>query len=168
MIGGGEQFNVGKWMGEYAKMSPEAKQAFFIGKPELRQAHDVLAKALGNYKDVGKFGNPSRSGYVNTIMSFITGGTGGVAAVQGIPEAAVAAGTAYGANRGFAGLMSSPKFVRWLAKEVAAPSAKAQGMGRNLTRGMVGGMNAANNKSGAPDGASPVIVIRPNRGAYAQ
>lgn len=124
--GGGDNFTIGKWMTQYGNMSREAKQAFFTGRPELRQAHDQLAKALENYKDVGKFGNPSRTGYVNTLMGLITGGSGlSVAAIAGIPAAIstgiTAAAGGYGVNKALSEAMSSPRVVRWLARSISNP-----------------------------------------------
>lgn len=108
------QFNVQRWVDSYNKMSPDAKKVFFTGKPELRAAHDSLARGLANYKDVGKFGNPSRSGFITVLAAAITGGPGAVAG--GLTGAAQAVAGGYAANVAFSKLMSSPSAVKWMAK----------------------------------------------------
>lgn len=119
--GGGDGFTIQKWLSAYDNMAPEAKRTFFMGKPELQKAHDELMAGLKNYKDVGKFGNPSRSGIINAVLSLIGGGAGAAGVISGIPTAAAGAATAYGANKVFSKMMSSPKFVKWLAESVKSP-----------------------------------------------
>lgn len=113
--GGGENFTISKWVNEYQKMSPEAKQVFFSGRKELREAHDALVKGLQNYKDVGKFGNPSRSGIFNMFTALIGGAGVGGGIAGGVSGSAGALAGGYGFNRALSGLMASPRFVKWLA-----------------------------------------------------
>ena len=118
--GGGDEFSVQKWVNNYNKTSPEWRDAFFKGNTSLRNSHDELAKALEHYKDVGKFGNPSRSGYIATLTSLISG-TGGTAVLAGFLPAAKLAGGAYALNRGLSKAMASEAFVKSLVKAMQNP-----------------------------------------------
>ena len=125
-------FSVSNWAAKYKILSPEAKDAFFTGKPELRKAHESLIAALDNYKDVGKFGNPSRSGYtlLNPITKAATGGVGKaivrageigavgtLAALNPIP-ALIIGGSSIGVNMALSRMLASPKYTRLLAKSL--------------------------------------------------
>jgi GH24 family phage-related lysozyme (muramidase) len=127
--GGGDNFTIGTWANEYKKLSPESKIALFADNHDLVKAHDTLIGAIDLYKDVGKFGNPSRSGYTNSIANLITngvaGGAGAAGFVSGIPAAVGALGTAYTTNRVLSSMLASPKLTKYLAAAVKAPDEKS-------------------------------------------
>jgi len=129
--GGGDDFKIQSWINNYNKTSPEWRDAFFKGNTALRKSHDELAKALEHYKDVGKFGNPSRSGYIATLTSLISG-TGGTAVLAGFLPAAKLAGGAYALNRGLSKAMASEAFVKSLVKATQNPKGAGAGAMRDV------------------------------------
>ena len=124
--GGGEEFSIGKWAGEYAKMSNDAKNAFFMGKGNLRQAHDDLMQGVTTYKDLGKFKNTSNTAVHNFANKILTGGVGtgvgiGAGAVAGFGNVAGAVVTGGAINKVFSELMSSPTATKTLANILKKP-----------------------------------------------
>jgi hypothetical protein len=124
--GGGEDFSIGKWAGEYAKMSNDAKNAFFMGKGNLRQAHDNLMQGVTIYKDLGKFKNTSNTAVHSFANKILTSGIGtgvgiGAGAVAGFGNVIGAVVTGGATNKIFSELMSSPSATKMLANILKSP-----------------------------------------------
>ena len=121
----GEVFDVNKFLSEWSKLSPEAKEALFGGKryAEMRAGLDTLIDVASSLKGVEKFTNTSNSGknmaafmtlqgFAGALIGLGTGGPG--AAVGGL---AVAISPRYAAQ-----LITSPKFIKWLTTPIPNPN----------------------------------------------
>lgn len=107
-----EAFSASTFLTNYAKLSPAARDAIFngSGRQELRSALDDLVKVTAAQKGVEKMANFSGTGRVA-----LTGGLGALALSQPLTVAMTVVGARVAAK-----LMTSPTFVRWLAKAPAA------------------------------------------------
>jgi hypothetical protein len=128
----GESFNVAQYLKNYNQvLSEEAKEALF--NQELRQSLDELTKAmeyLQANKQVANFSNTARATNVLEVMRAFGSKMVG-------PGVAFAAGGPVGLFLGSvvmpmtaAKLMTSPRFVKWLATPVTGPSKVAAHMGK--------------------------------------
>lgn len=130
-LGGGEDFNPTTYFTQYKKLSPEAKDALFLGKGELRAAHDKLAVAMDNLKSVNAFSNPSGSGMMQVLdtlfnkMGSTVTGAGLTAFGVANPDSVIGQGSLMIGgtlisssiiNKVMAEAMTSPKFVNSLSK----------------------------------------------------
>jgi hypothetical protein len=117
----GEAFSAQTFLTNWNRMAPEAKKALFAPMtPATRNELDQIAAVASNMRDGSKvFANPSGTAPAATAnftagalaISMLTGNVGTTAAI---------AGGVVGANLS-ARLMTSPGFVRWLAKSTRAP-----------------------------------------------
>jgi hypothetical protein len=109
-------FSVGKFVTEYDKMSPQARDVLFGAGSPLRASLDNLAQVADFQRGVERAANASRSGVSAQNVTTISGlGGATYAAVTGNPGvlATVAAG---GAGMMLTGeMLTNPAFVRWLA-----------------------------------------------------
>lgn len=107
-----DAFSAGTFVTNYAKLSPAARYAIFngSGRQELRSALDDLVKVTAAQKGLEKMANFSGTGRVA-----LTGGLGALALSQPMTVAMTVVGARVAAK-----LMTSPTFVRWLAKAPAA------------------------------------------------
>lgn len=121
----GEAFSVSTFLTNWNKLSPEAKKTMFSGKrygnllPELEK----LTEVIGSLKDVEKLANHSNT--AKAMVTYMTLQALGGAAVAAASGNADAGSLVMGAAGGFiaprmaARLITSPRFVRWLAADVA-------------------------------------------------
>lgn len=128
----GESFSVAQYLKNYNQvLSEEAKKELF--SPSLRQSLDELTKAmeyLQANKQVANFSNTARATNVLEVMRAFGSKMVG-------PGVAFAAGGPVGLFLGSvvmpmtaAKLMTSPRFVKWLATPVTGPSKVAAHMGK--------------------------------------
>jgi len=117
----GDQFNMGTFLTNWNKLSPQAKSTLFDGYgPQFSKNMDSIAKVASNIREGSQYlSNPSGTAPAGAQITALTGlmtslftGHPGVAA--GI---AGAAGTANLAAR----LMTNPTFVKFLATKVDTP-----------------------------------------------
>jgi hypothetical protein len=120
------QFSIQTFLKNWENMDRGARRALFSGKryqniqPEL----DRLVRAAERVRAAGAFENVSRTG------GNVLAGTGGLLAAEqavsgNLGNAAMMVMTSYVAPRSVATLMTSPKFVKWLAGASFATSPKA-------------------------------------------
>jgi hypothetical protein len=105
------EFSPAKFLTEFNKISPEAKNAIF--STEQRTSLNNFAKVIERIKKVDATGN-----FSNTTPHAILGllGAGALGGVTGgAPGGIMAVGTALGAANITARLMTSHKFINWLA-----------------------------------------------------
>lgn len=136
----GEGFSLETFLTNWNKLADEAKGAFFEGGKlgSLRADMDAIARAAERARETsGAFRNPSGTAGSLTGQAMIFGGLGSslAALVTGDAVAAGAvAGTvgaaAMGANFG-ARLMTSPRFVNWLADSTKI---EPKGLGAHIGR----------------------------------
>lgn len=131
--GGGENFSIGKWAAEYAKMSKEAKSAFFMGKPDLQSAHDDLMRGVETYKELGRFKNTSNTAAHNLFNQIITGGAIGAVAT-GLTDVAIGLGSGLAANKAFASIMASSSATKMLANALKSPPATESALATSLVK----------------------------------
>jgi GH24 family phage-related lysozyme (muramidase) len=139
--GGGDDFSIGKWAGEYKNMSDDAKNAFFMGKADLRKAHDNLMQGVEVYKDLGRFKNTSNTAVHSFANKLLTGGIGtGVGVGAGIIAGAgnVIGGVVLGGtmNKAFSELMSSPRATIALSNILKNPPATQAAFVSTLTKAL--------------------------------
>lgn len=143
--GGADNFQVGKWANSYRSMSDDAKSAFFIGKPDLKKAHDALVVGLDNYQDVGRFANFSGTtpAAINPLVKVAAGGGAGAATLFGLitgtvslPAVLGTAVGAYGINRAMSGMLASPKYTKLLAKALTESSKNPQKYNKAIARAL--------------------------------
>lgn len=114
-LGGGETFDPIKAITGFNKLAPEAKAALFKGAPaEMINSYNKLGMVVDRLNNVKSFSNPSGSGYISNAGLFLGGG-----AIGGAAGLASAAKLYAGANIS-ARLMTSPKFINWLAEGVSS------------------------------------------------
>ena len=117
----GELFSPATFMTNFSKLSKDAKKVLFTGKEYkgLESAIDDLAKVSAALKDTSKMANTSGTAQQMMYMQLLTGGLGGLygaeegESVTGGALGGMAAGAA--APWVIAKLITSPKFVNWLA-----------------------------------------------------
>lgn len=120
----GSQFSFETFLSNWQRLDPEAKRVMF-GFPELRgigQSLDALARASSRVRESSRaFANPSGTAGagVGQTAAFLGGGSALAGGVTGdaafLTFPAILALGALGANL-TARVMTSPRFVRWLAK----------------------------------------------------
>jgi len=119
-------FSVSTFLTNYSKLAPEAKVALFGGRryADLQPELDRLVRVASALKSTERAANPS--GTARHLMAFATLGTLGGAlglflggdastAAQGVGATIVAPAVA-------ARLISSPRFVNWLAESARVPA----------------------------------------------
>lgn len=114
-------FSAARFLTNYNKLSPAAKNALFngAGQGELRKSLDSLLRVAGAQKALEALSNPSGTGRIAITAGAVAAGS--VDLVSTLAALAVApAGAA---------LITSPRFVRWLAG-VPSPRVVAGGRGR--------------------------------------
>lgn len=125
----GEVFSTETFLTNWNKLHPDAKRVLFSTLPDtMRSDLDKIAKVASNVRDGSKvFANPSgtAAGAASSGQTWGTAAAAFMAVLTGHPEygAAAIAGSAAtaGASNATARLMTSPKFVHWLAKSTRAP-----------------------------------------------
>lgn len=131
----GEAFSLDKFLTDYNKLGP-AKKAMFSGSKELNTMAkdlDEVAKVAQRAKEAskelaGQSGTAQLASQVGlgsaTVASLLSGNTPLAASLIGL----------VGVNRGAAHLMSSPRFVKWLAQN----SRKGEGLDLAKSLGRLG------------------------------
>jgi hypothetical protein len=132
----GELFSVNTFLTNWSKMSPEAKNALFGGKQyaDMRKGLNTLVDVSSSLKGVEKFANTSNSGRViNTFMMLqvLGGAVAGMTVGSESPTSAVGGATVAALSpRLAAKLITSPRFVNWLATPITKPNAISAHLGR--------------------------------------
>ena len=144
-------FNPATFLKNWESYSPEAKEALFYSTPALKEMSDELDNLVFTInrlkQTTGKgFDNPSGTSRALYTMGFLSpfGGYGGSMALGGGFEESFQYGMgAMLAPYASAKLMTSPKFVKWLAgaTEIAATDPKS--MGEHVRRLVTIGLNDA-------------------------
>lgn len=123
LLGPADTFSVDAFLTNFSKMSQEAKEALFQGDRygELRQNLDDLVTVTASLKDAEKMTN-----FSNTTRGLLYATLGGAAVAAGagrIGTAASIVGSSVVAPWVAGRLITSPRFVKWLAaKNVKNPS----------------------------------------------
>ncbi len=123
-------FSMNTFLTNYANTSPEARKILFNGYgPEFAKNMETIAKATSRIRDGSKvFANPSGTGGRYALIGQIagTGSTAGTLAATGNPALAfITVASSLGGSltaNGAARVMTSPKYVNWLAKTAELPS----------------------------------------------
>lgn len=115
----GDAFSINTFLTNWNRLSPEAKSALFGGnryKPQ-RDALDQLTVLMERVKDVSRFSNTSNTAGALQAQLLLSGlgATSGYIATGDLKGAAIGAGAAF-TPRMAAKLITSPKFVTWLAE----------------------------------------------------
>ena len=126
-------YSIAKFLNNYKKLAPEAKQALFGGKRYVK-ARESLAElnlVLEKLKDVEKYANPSgtaAASYTINALDALGAGAGSVigGALTGGAGAGAGFGAGYAATQGLRvlspkvalKLVTTPAFVKWLAEPV--------------------------------------------------
>ena len=106
--GAGTLFSTQTFLTNWNKIAPEAKKALFGADTETRIAIDTIATVASRLKGVERFGNPSGTAQQMT-MGFL------LASSMTMPLRV--GGALLGANSS-ARLLTNPRFVKWLGKNV--------------------------------------------------
>lgn len=120
----GEAFSTSTFMTNWSKLQPEAKEVLFGGTryAKLRPELDRLVRVAASLKDVEKMANTSgTAGGMNFTTLFSALGSTVPGVLYGSPTMAIAGPTSaitglVVAPRYAAKLITSPQFVRWLAR----------------------------------------------------
>lgn len=124
----GDAFSVSTFLTNWNKLAPEAKTALFGGNryAEMAASLDDLVTVVSSLKDVEKLTNTSNTARAMFTLSIL--GALGSSAGAAVGGSAASAGTgALGligsamSSRAAAKLITSPKFVQWLASAPATP-----------------------------------------------
>jgi len=117
-------FSLGGFLTQYRNMSESAKSAYF-GK-ELRDSLNNLMKVAEGANLSGKYAGHSNTGAVNAV-NFTNAGLSGafVSLFTGNFAAAAALATPAATQRLTAAVMTSPRFVKWLAGSAKKPNPQA-------------------------------------------
>jgi hypothetical protein len=132
----GDTFSISKFLTRWNKMSREARLTLF-GDQETMRSMNQLALLAARVKDVEKLAGHSNSG---AILEFNKGGPGlalasavaggatghGALGLSGAALVVLGAGSRAGYQRGTAELLTSPRFVQWLARAPKTPNPVAQ------------------------------------------
>ncbi len=117
----GEVFSTETFLTNWNKITPDSKTALFAALPdEMRKDLDKIARVASNIRDGSKvFANPS--GTAQAASNQLTAGAAAISLLTGNwpVAAAIAGGVASAAAS--SRLMTSPDFVRWLAKSTRVP-----------------------------------------------
>lgn len=117
----GETFSSETFLTNWNRLHPDAKRSLFSAfGPQMRSDLDRIANVTANLRDGSKvFANPSGTGQV--ISAQVPGYTAAALAFTGnVGSAAMIALTPLASNVA-ARIMTSPKFVRWLAQATEKP-----------------------------------------------
>lgn len=114
----GDLFSPSTFLTNWNKVSPEAKAAIF-SNGTYRQSLDKLARVAERLNDVNRYTNTSNTGPFVTIGGLFMAALGGFTGGAGV---ALKMGAAIPGAYGAAMLMTSPKFVNWLADNAAKPA----------------------------------------------
>jgi hypothetical protein len=133
----GNEFSVQTFFRNFNKMAPETKWALFGGTRYARVAKDLekinsVATALSRTEALSNTSNTANALAYNAVISAVGGAIYGVASGDVGAAAQVGAG-AFVAPRLAARLLTSPTFVRWLARAPVTssnPNAMIQHIGR--------------------------------------
>jgi len=123
-------FSMNTFLTNYANMSPAARKVMFDGYgPEFSRNMETIAKATSRIRDGSKvFANPSGTGGRVALVGQVAGtaGTAGASLAMGNAAGAFLAvgGSLIGAGiaNAAARLMTSPKYVNWLARTSEKPA----------------------------------------------
>lgn len=122
----GDAFSIAKFVTDWEKLGP-AKNALFSGSPKINQYREDLnkiARAASTIKESAKTAS-NDSGTAQQLARYAAG-TGIISgAVTQDPRILALTASAMAANNGIARLMTSPKFVSWLAKSQAIPASRS-------------------------------------------
>lgn len=122
----GEAFSVSTFLTNWGKLAPEAKEALFGGNryKALKPALDDLTKVVESLKDVEKLTNTSntaRALVTLTSLGVLGSAAGGfLGGTEGAGGGALTAMSSVLAPRAAAKLMTSPRFVQWLARPASS------------------------------------------------
>lgn len=118
----GEVFSTESFLTNWNKLHPDSKRVLFSTLPDdMRSDLDKIAKVAANAREGSKvFANPSGSGQVVAATSGLTAFGVLLATGQFAGAAAIAGGAALANAQ--SRLMTSPGFVKWLAKSTKAPA----------------------------------------------
>ena len=114
----GARFSVNTFMSNYSKLSPEARTALFGGSryAELKEPLNALAKVGERLKDAEKMANTSGTARVLQVMGLLSGVGNAFFSGGDLLTTAGALSGAVVVPRVAAKLITSPRFVRWLAR----------------------------------------------------
>lgn len=118
----GEVFSAETFLTNWNRITPDSKRVLFASLPDAQRADlDKIAKVAANIREGSKvYANPSGTGQVVATTTGATAFAVLLATGQFAGAAAVAGGA--GLANAQSRLMTSPRFVRWLAKSTEAPS----------------------------------------------
>ena len=130
----GNVFSFETFLTNYDKLRADRTNgALFGGTPAIRGALDNLAKAAQASREAKKF-LPNPSGTAQGILQYGAAGTVGMSLLSGLAGNAAAFGTAasmtllaYVGPYISARMLTSPRFVNWLAKAAKTPLPRAPG-----------------------------------------
>lgn len=121
----GETFSVSSMLTNWSKLSPEAKSALFNGySKSFRMDMDKVARVLGNLRTgASVYANPPGTARaLAQVGGWSSLGTGAATSVMtGNPVPVIATASVFAGAHGGAKMMTSPRFVRWLAKNTTTP-----------------------------------------------
>ncbi len=119
----GDAFSVNTFLTNWNNINRRAKDALFGTKADpRRRALDRLARLSGSLKDSQNMLNTSNTSFYNNLFGYLTGAGGllGGAVTQdagtALTAAAAGGGGTLAVNKALGTLMTSPKFINWLAK----------------------------------------------------
>ena len=120
----GEAFSINTFLTNWNKLSPEAKHVLFNtkGNKETYQALNELTGLMSKLKEVGRSQNTSNTaGAINTMVMLQGLGGAGAGLMAGNGDISSIAGYGLGAvlaPKYAAKLITSPKFIEWLAAPI--------------------------------------------------
>jgi hypothetical protein len=118
---GENSFSISKFVTNYNKLAPEAKDALFRGGryKEASKALDDLTDLMTTLKDAGRYENTSNTAGALQVAILISGiGGGGIALMQGDFQTAGTIAAAVVTPKAAAKLITSPSFIKWLSQPV--------------------------------------------------
>lgn len=120
----GDAFSVSKFLTDWNRLGPKARKAVFSGTPQLNaysRDMDRIAKVSEAVKESLKVSaNPS--GTAQAVANYATASAVTGAAISGQAKLVANILGIVGINNGAARLMTSPKFVNWLARTPSDPA----------------------------------------------
>jgi hypothetical protein len=120
----GDVFSVSKFLTDWNRLGPKARKAVFSGTPQLNaysRDMDKIAKVSEAVKESLKVSaNPS--GTAQAVANYATASAVTGAAISGKAKLVANILGIVGINNGAARLMTSPKFVNWLARTPSEPA----------------------------------------------
>lgn len=139
----GDLFSPGTFLTNWNKLSEPAKRALFSGgkyEPLFNELKEFV-HVVGDIKNVEQLANKSKTGSVLMFYSLMNtmGGAAGFAAggTEGAAKGVAATTAMMVAPYSLSKLMTSEKFVRWMADGVKIAKANPQAMSTHLSRLMV-------------------------------